>query len=301
MALLADQRDVLSGEAAQRGRMFLRLAPLRGDQRVRLLGAVLLAGELSLQVAKTHLQPPDGVHVRGCLTCALLSGVTQRVDTRMRRYPLEPAHPLYSRDVLKAGASGYGLLWSGLGVGAVLGLLTIPWVGRRSRPGMTFSAIAALWGFFLLPLMFVPNLGAAMVFLGLAGRAWGSYTTIETTLLQRFVPAHQRGHVFGARAALTTATGPIVPYLPHDPQPEADAIENLNMAVGVDQKRLGGRSHSTIGAITDIAPLLRLLYARIGTPYVGSANAFGFNDPQGVCPECNGHTASRHGNSPHSR
>jgi len=77
-------------------------------------------------------------------------------------------------------------------------------------------------------------------------------------------------------------------FLPHYPQPDADAIENLNMAVVVDQKRLGGGANSTVGAITDIAPLLRLLYARIGTPYVGSANAFGFNDPQGVCPECNG-------------
>ncbi len=77
-------------------------------------------------------------------------------------------------------------------------------------------------------------------------------------------------------------------FLPHYPQPDADAIENLNMAVVVDQKRLGGGSHSTVGAITDIAPLLRLLYSRVGVPYVGSANAFGFNDPQGMCPECNG-------------
>lgn len=124
-------------------------------------------------------------------------------------YPLEPALPIYSRDFLKAGASGYGLLWSGFGVGALLGLLTIPRLGRRSRPGVTFSAIATLWGVFLLPLMFIPNLVASMVFLGLAGCAWGPYTTIETTLLQRLVPAHQRGQVFGARAALTTATGPI--------------------------------------------------------------------------------------------
>ncbi len=77
-------------------------------------------------------------------------------------------------------------------------------------------------------------------------------------------------------------------FLPHYPQPDADAIENLNMAVVVDQKRLGGGAHSTVGTITDIAPLLRLLYARLGTPYVGSANAFGCNDPRGVCPECNG-------------
>jgi excinuclease UvrABC ATPase subunit len=77
-------------------------------------------------------------------------------------------------------------------------------------------------------------------------------------------------------------------FLPHYPQPDADAIENLNLAVVVDQKRLGGGSHSTLGTVTDIAPLLRLLYSRIGVPYVGYANAFGFNDPQGMCPECNG-------------
>jgi MFS family permease len=124
-------------------------------------------------------------------------------------YPLEPAFPIYSRDFLKAGAAGYGLLWSGFGVGALLGLLTMPWLGKRARPGITFSAIAVLWGGLLLPLAFIPNLVAAMVFLGLAGCAWGPYTTIETTLLQRLVPAHQRGQVFGARAALITTTGPL--------------------------------------------------------------------------------------------
>jgi excinuclease UvrABC ATPase subunit len=77
-------------------------------------------------------------------------------------------------------------------------------------------------------------------------------------------------------------------FLPRYPQPDADAIENLSMAVMVDQKRLGGGSHSTVGTVTDIASVLRLLFSRIGTPYVGSANAFSFNDPQGMCLECNG-------------
>ena len=76
--------------------------------------------------------------------------------------------------------------------------------------------------------------------------------------------------------------------LPRYPQPDADAIENLSMAVIVDQKRLGGGSHSTVGTVTDISPVLRLLFSRLGQPYVGSANAFSFNDPQGMCLECNG-------------
>ncbi len=77
-------------------------------------------------------------------------------------------------------------------------------------------------------------------------------------------------------------------FLPKYPQPDADAIENLSMAVIVDQKRLGGGSHSTVGTVTDIATLLRLLFSRVGQPYAGWANAFSFNDPTGMCPECNG-------------
>ncbi|WP_257463594.1 excinuclease ABC subunit UvrA [Archangium lipolyticum] len=77
-------------------------------------------------------------------------------------------------------------------------------------------------------------------------------------------------------------------FLPKVPQPSADAIENLNMAVIVDQKRLGGGSHSTVGTATDINPLLRLLFSRVGQPHVGYSNQFSFNDPQGMCPECNG-------------
>ena len=77
-------------------------------------------------------------------------------------------------------------------------------------------------------------------------------------------------------------------FLPHYAQPDADAIENLSMAIVVDQKRLSGGSHSTVGTITDISTVLRLLYSRIGQPHVGNYNVFSFNDPQGMCPECNG-------------
>ncbi|MEN3340274.1 MAG: hypothetical protein V7647_3950 [Acidobacteriota bacterium] len=77
-------------------------------------------------------------------------------------------------------------------------------------------------------------------------------------------------------------------FLPRYPPPEADAIENLSMAVIVDQKRVGGGSHSTVGTITDIYTLLRLLFSRIGKPHVGYSNAFSFNDPAGMCRDCHG-------------
>jgi len=77
-------------------------------------------------------------------------------------------------------------------------------------------------------------------------------------------------------------------FLPRYAQPDADAIENLSMPIVVDQKRLGGGSHSTMGTVTDIYPVLRLLYSQIGQPYVGHANVFSFNDPKGMCPNCSG-------------
>ncbi len=77
-------------------------------------------------------------------------------------------------------------------------------------------------------------------------------------------------------------------FLPRFPQPDADSIVNLSMPIVVDQKRMGGGSHSTVGTITDIYSVLRLLFSRVGQPYIGNYNLFSFNDPQGMCPECNG-------------
>lgn len=77
-------------------------------------------------------------------------------------------------------------------------------------------------------------------------------------------------------------------FLPRISQPEADEIKNLSMAVIVDQKPLGGGSHSTVGTVTDIATALRLMFSRFGKPHVGQANMFSFNDPAGMCPNCNG-------------
>jgi excinuclease ABC A subunit len=77
-------------------------------------------------------------------------------------------------------------------------------------------------------------------------------------------------------------------FLPRYPQPDADSIENLSMAIIVDQKQLGGGSSSTVGTTTDIYSVLRLLFSRVAKPYVGSTNLFSFNDPAGMCPTCHG-------------
>ncbi|MFC4565457.1 ATP-binding cassette domain-containing protein [Nocardiopsis mangrovi] len=76
--------------------------------------------------------------------------------------------------------------------------------------------------------------------------------------------------------------------MPKHEKPDADAIENLSAAIVVDQKPIGGNSRSTVGTMTDIYALIRLLFSRHGTPSAGGATAYSFNDPAGMCPACDG-------------
>ena len=76
--------------------------------------------------------------------------------------------------------------------------------------------------------------------------------------------------------------------LPKYEKPKVDYIDNLTASVIIDQSRLGGNARSTVGTISDLYAAVRLLYSRIGTPYVGTASYFSFNDPNGMCPECAG-------------
>jgi len=122
--------------------------------------------------------------------------------------PLEPALPVYSRDVLAAGAGGYGLLWSAFGAGALAGLATVPLV-RCLRPGLALTGNALAWGTALLPLLVVAGIAPAMLALALGGLIWAPYVTLESSLLQRLVPAHLLGRVFGVRRAVSAAAVPL--------------------------------------------------------------------------------------------
>ncbi|MEG8280278.1 excinuclease ABC subunit UvrA [Streptomyces sp. AHA2] len=77
-------------------------------------------------------------------------------------------------------------------------------------------------------------------------------------------------------------------FLPDHGRPDMDAVENISAAVVIDQKRLGGNPRSTVGTVTDINPLLRLLFSRAGDPAGLRPSAFSFNDPQGMCRTCEG-------------
>lgn len=77
-------------------------------------------------------------------------------------------------------------------------------------------------------------------------------------------------------------------YLPKYGRPHVDSIEGLPIAIVIDQKKPAQNSRSTVGTYTDIYALMRLLFSRVGKPFVGYSDTFSFNNPQGCCPRCSG-------------
>ncbi|WP_028654939.1 ATP-binding cassette domain-containing protein [Nocardioides sp. J54] len=105
-------------------------------------------------------------------------------------------------------------------------------------------------------------------------------------------------------------------FMPSLARPEVDVLEGITTAIVVDQERMGANVRSTVGTATDANAMLRVLFSRIGDPYVGPPTAFAFNVPTrraggvmstekaggkvekkvvknavylgGMCPECEG-------------
>lgn len=76
--------------------------------------------------------------------------------------------------------------------------------------------------------------------------------------------------------------------LPRYEKPAADSIRNLTPSVVVDQKAIGSNARSTVATAVDVAPLIRLLFSRVGQPSAGDSMAYSFNHPYGMCPVCTG-------------
>ena len=76
--------------------------------------------------------------------------------------------------------------------------------------------------------------------------------------------------------------------MPHYDRPKVDEIRNLTPAIVVDQRPVGSSSRSTVGTAVDVAPLMRLLFSRVGEPSAGGSMAYSFNHPAGACPDCTG-------------
>ena len=77
-------------------------------------------------------------------------------------------------------------------------------------------------------------------------------------------------------------------YLPKYGRPNVEGIFNLPVTIVIDQKKPAANTRSTVGTYTDIYSILRLLFSRVGRPFIGYSDAFSFNHPAGKCQRCDG-------------
>jgi excinuclease UvrABC ATPase subunit len=68
-------------------------------------------------------------------------------------------------------------------------------------------------------------------------------------------------------------------FMPTLSRPDVDVLDGLTTAIIVGQERMGANPRSTVGTATDANAMLRILFSRLGTPHIGSPNAYSFNVP----------------------
>ncbi|AVK61734.1 daunorubicin resistance protein DrrC [Lactobacillus sp. CBA3605] len=73
-----------------------------------------------------------------------------------------------------------------------------------------------------------------------------------------------------------------------DTGPVVAAIEQLPVAIVIDQKSFELNARATVGTVTEVYPGLQLLFAQLAQPAIGSAMAYSFNNATGWCPQCLG-------------
>src|SRR3989454_2124758 len=124
-------------------------------------------------------------------------------------FPFLVMMPVFARDVLRAGASGYGVLMAAVGIGAMLGALMIAVYSRRVPKGRLLIAggvaFGVLVGLFALSRVFVLSVGL----LGLAGCAMIVNNALTNTTLQTLVPDQLRGRVMGFYSFVFVGMAPL--------------------------------------------------------------------------------------------
>lgn len=121
--------------------------------------------------------------------------------------------PVFAREVLGMDASGYGLLLSAVGVGALLGALTLASFAPRLRRGRLLHVSSHVFGLLLLLLGVVHARGPAVTVLFLAGFTMILNNATTNGLLQTIAPDEFRGRVMSVYTLVFTGMSPVGSFL----------------------------------------------------------------------------------------
>lgn len=116
---------------------------------------------------------------------------------------IAPLGPIYANEVLHAGAAGFGLLLTALGMGVALGVVGLSTFQKRVPHNTTFSWAVVGAGLSLLVAVTMSSLGLTMLFIALMGVCAGAVYVLGFTILQETVADELRGRTFATLYTLS--------------------------------------------------------------------------------------------------
>ena len=122
--------------------------------------------------------------------------------------PVEVALPVHVAVDLHGSAAVLGLFWTAYGVGAAIGTLAAPALGRLPL-WPTMVAIVLGWGLALIPLGFNIPLGAGLVALFAGGLIFGPWLSLSMATFQDAVPPAALSPLLAVRSSLLIIAAPL--------------------------------------------------------------------------------------------
>jgi len=123
-------------------------------------------------------------------------------------FPFMTMAPVFARDVLHVGASGYAALISAIGVGAAAGALGLAGFGKRYRKEKLLMMASSLFGVVLALIAVAHTFSTSLALFTIAGWTMAANGILGNTLLQIQAPDHLRGRVMGVYSFLVLGLAP---------------------------------------------------------------------------------------------
>jgi dTMP kinase len=116
---------------------------------------------------------------------------------------IAPLGPIYANQVLDAGASGFGLLLTALGMGLAVGVVGVSTFQKRVSHSRTFPWVVVGAGASMLVAVSMGSLGLTMAFIAIMGVCAGAVYVLGFTILQESVEDELRGRTFATLYTLS--------------------------------------------------------------------------------------------------
>ena len=124
-------------------------------------------------------------------------------------FPANTLLPIFARDILHQGVTGFSIMLSSAGAGALLGALVLPSGGKLFGRGKFMLSACALLGLSLIGLAFSRSFAVTLIFLAGVGFGTVVFAASTNSLVQLESSDEMRGRVMGAHVFMFLGLSPI--------------------------------------------------------------------------------------------